>query len=62
MAGVRLPSNPYFPGQENEGGIDAEPEAKPAIPPNAELAEDFPEDPKPEPEVENLPPEALIPI
>ena len=49
-------------GQENEGRIDAEPEAQPAIPLNAELAENFLEDPEPEPEVENLPLEAQIPI
>ena len=62
MAGFNLPDNPYFPGQENEGRLDTEPEAEPTIPLNAELAEDFPEDPKLEPEVENLPLEAQIPI
>ena len=50
MAGAHLPGDPYFPGQENGEGLNAEPE----LPLDDDLADDFPEDLDPEPEVENL--------
>ena len=49
MVEFHLPRDPYFPGQENGGGLNAELEAKPEVPLDDHLAEDFLEDLDPEP-------------
>ena len=61
MVEFHLPNDPYFPGQENGGGINAEPEVEPELPLDDDLTEYLPEDLDLEPEVENLPPLAPIP-
>ena len=61
MMGFHLPGDPYFPNQENNWWLEANPEENHEIPLDNDLVEQLPEETDSEPEVENLPQVAPIP-
>ena len=61
MVGFNLLGDLYFHNQGNGGWLDVEPKENHEIPLDDDFAENFPEDSKSEPEVNNLPLAAPIP-